>query len=185
MSAIIALDPGLAHCGYGVLRLPAPGRVLALDRAQAHYVTSGTWHTDPKLSLEARVAELSRLATELAQEHGATAAVLERQTIGGTYARNRRKGADERKQARSLQSQQTATGGMLVLLAMAGLSPVYFAPPVRLVHRTDVAIRRVLPELTKRTSEHERAALALGLRELSDFRRRWADPAATFGHPIP
>ncbi|CAB4923386.1 unannotated protein [freshwater metagenome] len=65
---VLGIDPGLANCGFGVVRR-AGGRLVALD--------GGVVTTSPRTAPELRLAELFRAVDELLERHRPQAVALE------------------------------------------------------------------------------------------------------------
>jgi hypothetical protein len=192
MSALLAIDPSVAHIGYAVLAMaepPVTGGPLAagwprppLRWDMAPLIAIGTWHIPASddqggVALEARMRAMNghvgQLLVGLAdQGHRVTHAVIERPITSTVYARNLRRGSNATINAPMREKQELSTGALFAYVEACGVR-AHFAAPVSKRFRTVGVLTSWYPTLP-RTSEHARAALALGLAALADHRRRWA-----------
>ena len=176
---LLALDPGLDECGWALLSPALPRPAL---------LGVGTWDCPPGATLEARMhrhhRELGRVlatgrsviaeAPEIAGP--VTHAVIERPITSTVYAAHRHGERQQTKMAHSREVQELVTGALWAFCVGHGLRALYAAPTPKRLRSLDL-LGRLFPQLP-RTSEHARAALALGLAALSDHRRIW-DAATT------
>lgn len=185
MAALISLDPGLDEAGFAVLAFPALGtastsrQVLtwggAVGLGYPPLLEVGTWYCPPGAELEVRLRRHAEEVIRVLSGHGdaITHAVIERPITSTVYAAHRRGGATQQtKMARSREVQELVTGVLWRTLEARGVT-AHFAAPTRKAFRSIEVLKRLYPALP-RTSEHARAALALGLAALADHRRRWA-----------
>ena len=184
--ALLALDPSIAHIGYAVLGMPdmpetAAGRVNARWTI-APLLAIGTWHIPASddqgsVALEARMramnGQVGQLLVGLSNDgHRITHAVIERPIVSTVYTRNLLRGSNARINAPMREKQELATGALFAYVEACGVR-AHFAAPVSKRFRAAGVLTSWYPDLP-RTSEHARAALALGLAALSDHRRHWA-----------
>lgn len=70
-SFFLGIDPGIADCGYAVVRASLGGNDMFL-------CTSGVWHTSPRMSFPERVIALQKEIKALLNEWSFSAAGIER-----------------------------------------------------------------------------------------------------------
>lgn len=181
--ALLALDPSVAHIGYAVLGMRPS--VSSLGGATWPLLAIGTWHIPASddqgsVALETRLRRMGQALDRLRLDGWRAGsvyaplrhAVIERPVTSTVYARHRARGREPQMLAASRERQELATGALWAMLEAAGIA-AHFAAPVQRRYRTTDLLGRLYPDLP-RTSEHARAALALGLAALSDHRRVWS-----------
>ncbi len=178
-SALLCLDPGLDEVGYAVLGFGgAPHATAPVFRVHP-LLGIGTWYCPPGATLETRLRHHAEKLVMTLAEHGdadgvcaITHAVIERPVTSTVYAAHRKGGPTQQtKMAGSREVQELVTGVLWRTLEARGVV-AHFAAPTRKQFRSIEILKRLYPQLP-RTSEHARAALALGLAALTDHRRRW------------
>lgn len=175
MAALLALDPGLDECGYAVLGFGGAPHATAQVFQVHPLLDVGTWYCPSGAELEVRLRRHAEEVIRVLSGHGdaITHAVIERPITSTVYAAHRTGGPRQQtKMAASREVQELVTGVLWRTLEARGVT-AHFAAPTRKTFRSLDVLRRLYPDLP-RTSEHARAALALGLAALADHRRHWA-----------
>jgi crossover junction endodeoxyribonuclease RuvC len=104
---VLGIDPGTAACGYGIVH-ESGGRLKAIDH--------GWWQTSAKRRPELRLKTIFDGVTELTEDFGPDAVVLEESFVGVD--------------ARTALSVGQARGAVLVACALAGVECAEY-PPAR------------------------------------------------------
>jgi crossover junction endodeoxyribonuclease RuvC len=102
---IIGIDPGLRHCGWGVLEITGTRLV---------FVACGTVHPPDKEALSERLAFLHRGMAEVVRQFGPDEAAIEETFVN--------------KDARATLKLGAARGAAMLAPALAGLSVAEYAP---------------------------------------------------------
>lgn len=176
---LLALDGGLDETGWAVFDVATLVRPMSLQVAREHFVATGTWYTASRETLPRRLMLTSQRLRQLCQDHGPIATVALEHTPFGVTFRDRRAetGANEAKQAMSLQLHAMADGCLAgtILSALVPAPRLLLRAPVGGLLRDARTHRAIIPTIG-RTSEHARAAIALGLQLLTEWRPVLAEP---------
>ena len=182
MSAmILAIDPSLDATGWALVRIEP--RIFTYQQARGLLIASGTWESDAKADLMARMIEL---ADQLkgwciaASTAGVRVVAIERPEVGRTYRQHTQQHRPDLADAGSVIHAALApmhvVTGALALTAHRQLGETasieFVKAGVSKKKDRNMILRQLYPELVK-SNQDRRDAVWLALSVLTDNRRRW------------
>lgn len=178
MSILLAFDPGIDTIGYAAFDVTGLERTVAFQSAGPLLRGSGSFSTSATLPLADRLvsiaSEIARLILAPSDWNDrALTVAIERPAMWQTYARNAGAGAEA--MAENMAKLYLAIGAITAAASATGARAI-----LQKASRSDKAQRSQLvyaiwPHLSGRKSnEHQRDAISLGLTMLADARRVWA-----------